>query len=610
MSFAAEPYGVFVDDLLTGLTGGVAREGFVFLAGDNPFRLIPPGPVRPRSVRVHGLVDNVFHPFQRTVDFEMDGTGILTWIGKDGLPTGRAVWPDEGTRFYVNYEHQGPAGAAPVLTDRNPGSVTRLLAESMAREFAVHSGQLDAVYQSGFLATAKGRDLDNIALLVGTVRRDPGFATGSVIFARTSPAKGDIALPAGTRISTSDAPAASFETIEDRTVRRGALSIEAPVQSLTGGVSGVVPAGTITVINRPILGITTVENLHATRFAKGRESDEALRERVQRALQFAGHASTGALKGALTRVAGLREKDMLISEDPALRPGVVQLDVALPEMSEIDRDAAILRALDLIEEVRPVGVRIEANIDAPSAVGTAVPGANPVPDEGDAPIVLGDVSGGMFMPVNISAVVTPTTRGLTNPEREAMRAAADLIVRDFIAEAGLGEALIYNRLITQMMALDGVLDVAVEMRAQGEDLTLPARKNLIPRIAAARPSVGQIDVQLGGSLIMIDLVVTVVLKGVGLQGDGDNQRQIALAAITAELRAGVSTFAATVVSPAALTALATANAETYDLVNLTYLVEYQDDGVRVNQRDVDVPLSGLEQLWIRSVVLSQPAASL
>ena len=30
MSFAAEPYGVFVDDLVSSLTGGVTRERFTF----------------------------------------------------------------------------------------------------------------------------------------------------------------------------------------------------------------------------------------------------------------------------------------------------------------------------------------------------------------------------------------------------------------------------------------------------------------------------------------------------------------------------------------------------------------------------------------------------
>lgn len=598
MSFAAEPYGVFVDGILTALTGGVARESFVFEAAAQPFRLNPPGPVRPAAVRVHGLVNNAFRQFRRTVDFTVDGAGTLSF-----LDTGAAVRPDEGTRFYVNYDHQGPSGAAPVLSDRNPGSVTRLLAESMAREYAVLSAQLEAIYLGAYVDTATGRDLDALARLVGVTRRDATYATGSVVLSRATPAKGDIAIPAGTRLSTSDAPGASFETMEPGRLRRGTLSVELGVQALAGGAAGVVSAGAIAAINRPILGIERVENPQATHFASGSESDEALRERVKRALEYAGRATTGALKGALTRIDGLREKDILIREDPILRPGVVQLDVALPEMSAEARDAAIVHALDLIEETRPVGVRIRPNIDAPAAAGAATPGGNAAPDEGPDPVAVGSVGEDLFMPVDVTAVVTPTTLGLTNREREDLRARAEAAVRAFIAEAGIGETLVYNRLVADLMALDGVLDVAVEMRAVSEAEGLPGRKNIIPAIPSARPSAGTIAVSLGGALLVIDVTATVTLKAAGLIGDASANRESARASIEAELRAGVATFAGTEISPATLKGLTT-NAETYDHA-LSYLVNYEDDGVRINKRDVVVPLSGLERLWIGSVKLAE-----
>ena len=109
--------------------------------------------------------------------------------------------------------------------------------------------------------------------------------------------------------------------------------------------------------------------------------------------------------------------------------------------------------------------------------------------------------------------------------------------------------------------------------------------------------------RLGGALVMIDVTVTLVLKGAGLLGDPDSARQTALDTVVAELRAGVAAFAGTQLTPAALTGLVTTNAETYDLLGLSYRIDYQDDGIRVNQRDVTLPLGGLEQLWVRSVTL-------
>jgi hypothetical protein len=104
---------------------------------------------------------------------------------------------------------------------------------------------------------------------------------------------------------------------------------------------------------------------------------------------------------------------------------------------------------------------------------------------------------------------------------------------------------------------------------------------------------------------MIDVTVTVILKGAGLLGDADTARNDALAAIEAELKQGVATFAGTEITPEAVTGLVTTNAETYEIAKLSYLVAYEDDGVRINQRDVHLPLTGLERLWIRSVALSQ-----
>ena len=52
MSFAAEPYGVFVDDLVSSLTGGVTRERFTFLDAQRPFTLAHAAEALAATVRV------------------------------------------------------------------------------------------------------------------------------------------------------------------------------------------------------------------------------------------------------------------------------------------------------------------------------------------------------------------------------------------------------------------------------------------------------------------------------------------------------------------------------------------------------------------------------
>jgi hypothetical protein len=327
VSYASEPYVQFVDDLLTALTGGVIRDEFRFLPENEPYLLHAPGPPVPSTVRISGQAAGAYRRFQSGKDYKLEPDFTVAW-----LDTADAVLPDPGTVFYANYEYNGPAGVNPPLTDRNPGSVTRLLAESFAREYAVLSRQLEGIYNASFVETATGRDLDQIGLLVGVERRTATFAIGSVVFFRSTPSPADIFIPAGTRVSTGKPPAAQFETQVETTLRRGSLSAEALIQALASGPAGVVAAQAISVINSPILGIDGVSNAQATGFQSASETDDQLRHRIERGLEGAGQATPGALLAALTTIPGVREKDVQIVEDPISRPGVIQLNVALPQL--------------------------------------------------------------------------------------------------------------------------------------------------------------------------------------------------------------------------------------------------------------------------------------
>lgn len=610
MSYAAEPYAQFVDDLLTSLTGGIVRQQFRFLPEEAPFRLTSPGALVPSTVRVFGQAEEAFRRFIPGTDYRLDPDLGIVWLATaEGTPTASAVWPDPGTAFYANFEALTEGGAAPPLTDRNPGSIIRLLAESFAREYAVLSRQLEAVYQSAFLETATGRDLEQLCALVGVDRRQSTFASGSVIFSRSTPSPADIFIPAGTRLSTVVPPAAVFQTTEDQNLRRGNLSVEVPVQCDAPGTPGVVAADTIRAIHRPILGIESVSNPLPTRFAGTNETDDALRSRARRALEGAGRATTGAVLSALTTIPGLREKDVRVSEDPLAHPGVVKLNVALPAMPDDEKQRTIERVVHLIEEVRPVGVRILHNIDAPRPTGLALPGSGTVPDEGPAPATLGVTSKpeDLFLPVDVKVQIAPATLSLTPQERADLESAAFKVVVGFLAEAGIGEILVYNRLVSELMAIDGALDVVVEIWPQIKP-TASKRKNLVPDNPGVRPVAGNIEITVGGVLVMLDLTVSIALKGAGLLGDPTTARAAALAQIDEEIRDGLAKFTENTLTRDALKGLLKGS-DNYNVVSLQYKAEYTDAGVRIHQQDVPLALGGLERLWVRRITLSEGNAA-
>ena len=604
MTYAAEPYAQFADDLLSALTGGTIREQFRFLPEHQPFKLAAAAAVLPGSVRVHGQVDARYFRFRAPTDFSFGSDNTLVWTATvDGLPAKDAVWPDAGSTFFASYE-TSPAVRA--LTDRNPGSVTRLLAESFAREYAVLSRQLEAVYQASFIETAGGRDLDQLALLVGVRRRRQLSAGGSVVFGRSTPAPADVTINAGTRLSTGEPPAMQFETTEDRTLQRGNLSVEVPVQALEPGAAGVVAAQAIRVVNRPILGVETVANPQPTRFAGSDETDDSLRARARRSHEGAGRATTGALLSALTTLPGLREKDVRIAEDYLAHPGVVKLTVALPEMaSEAERASAIEQAVALIESARPVGVRIEHNIDAPLPAGSATPGAGVTAEGGDVPVTVGvaGAADGLFLPVDANVELTPAALALAPEARAELERKGRALVDAFIDEAGIGEALIYNRLVAQLMALEGVQDVAVEIFPQNAPGG-PRRRNVVPDNPQVRPVTGVVGVQIGGALIMLDVTLDFTLQGAGTLGDPATAREVARSEAASRLKDGVAALAVGATLNVTLLKAMVPDTATYKLGDLHYHAEYIDAGVRIHQQDVQLPLSGLERLWIRRVALS------
>ncbi len=618
MSYVAEPYAQFVDDLLLGLTGGSARQRFEFRIADNPFRLDARGPVLPGTVRVFGQRQLAFTRFEVGRDFLLAEGHSVHWLADaEGQPAGDARWPDEGTPFFVSFETRVPAGATLPLTDRNPGSVTRLLAETFGREYAVLSGQLDKVYQAGFLETATGRDLDSLARLVGLRRRGGARGAGSVIFSRRAPAAADIFVRAGTRVSTAEPPPIVFETTAEGILRRGTLSVEVPIEALESGLAGVAAAGAVTSIHRPILGVEAVTNAVPISISSGLETDEALRARVTRALEGGGKATNGALISALTGLPGLGEKDLRLAEDHLLHPGLVKLTVVFPEgeASSQEQDRRVAQAVRAIEDVRPVGVRIEPNFHHAQPVAVS---ALPVPGElrdsdsqgVPAPVAALGNGAGPFLPVGVRAVIVPVSAALTPEERLALANGARDLLAELFAGFGIGDFVVYNRLVSELMALPGVLDVDLQLSVEGEDeeenpQARPlARANVIPRNPDLRPALAALDVEVGAQLVMLDVGVALRLTGAGTVGDGEVNQQAAVHEIEGRLRQSLGNADDSELSPGVLRRLI-GSSESFEVTEAHYVAHYLEAGVRVRLQDPVLPLTGLERLWVSSVRLLQ-----
>jgi hypothetical protein len=517
MSFVPHPYERFVDDLLTALTGGMIREEHQFIGVDETYSLAAPGSI-PNSLRVFGQRNQAYFSFEYGIDFTYDVSGdAIRWI-----PDGQL--PDDHSYFYVNYYTEE---SQPQLTDRNPGSVTATLAEAFAREFAVLHKQMDMIYQSAFVDLANGSSLDHIAALLGIARKDARFASGEVLFKRSSPTPADINVPSGTLVSTQVGQ--NFETIDRRTLRRGQLSVIVPIRAQAEGIAGRAEAGSINIINRPIFGIESVINEAATIFGREKETDEELRRRIKSTLDRAGKSTLDAIKYSLIEdLPEITEENIQVVER-AESPGIVEVRLGLG--ADVKPDV-VQRVEESIFYSRPAGIRVIHNLptETPSAAARQAEAEQARRLQGGAS--LGDANGNgkketswhemaehltlMGAPIAASAQQPEGTdtgpadqaaipieaeillrlkeSNLTAAEKDRIEDDIRQAVTDFIEQLPMDAALIYNKLLGLIVQRDEVADGVLLLTVPPGQRVYQSNLNTSGRKAQAkRVSVGLME---------------------------------------------------------------------------------------------------------------------
>ena len=576
MSFIAQPYEQFVDDLLTALTGGVIREEHRFVVGEATYRLASPGIV-PASLKVFGQRNEAFTMFEQGISYTYDAAEeAIVW--KEKVPL-----PDDRSYFYVNYYLQEGRRR---LTDRNPGSVTTTLAEAFAREFAVLHKQMEMIYRSAFVDLASGTALDHVVALLGLTRKDARFASGEVLFRRTTPAPGDITIAAGTLVSTDQGQ--NFETTDKKTLRKGQLAVAVPVRAQVEGPPGKVEAAAIRNINRPIFGVESVVQEEPTFFATEKETDAQLRQRMKGTLERAGKSTVNAIKfGLIEAVPEITEDNVQVSEQTV--PGLVDVRLGLelpPNPEDLIRqvEAAIFAS-------RPAGIRVKHNLPtqpqtpdtqgaeaAPSAAGPAGQPTTLSPQ---------DVAGmpeGIF-PLRAEVTLRLSDPNLSTTQKEQLREAVAAALVAYADALPMGHEVIYNKMLGRIVLREEVLDATLKIGAARSASLY--ENSLDTENRKAQLAFEDVTVQLMIEPVVIDVQITVKVKAEGskdltvpaqLKSDlEDAVRRVLAEAQTAVSKASLKTAFADTLAESTFTLVAT------DAVVLN--AEYKETGRQLKNTD-------------------------
>lgn len=365
VTLITRPYQEIVDDVLTAIVGGVVNEPILYDLKRDLYPLSEPAD----DIRgITGLSGGLPYAFLKEIDYVFNAGGNAVEWDENGTR------PDDNSEFRVDYFR--PNSRSP-LTDINVGSVTRTLSEAVSREITTVYEQINLAYLSAFIDTATGRSLELVVSILGITRKTKEFAVGLETFFREAGAVGNITIPEGTLLATTKGDKL-FETTQPRTLQQGQVRIDAPIRATADfkDEKGQVPAGAISQLLQPIVGITRVTNFDATFLGADDETDEELRLRAKAALRSLGKATLAALQRVVMEGGGklVEVWDPHGQPDHRSDPGSVTLLIE----AEPERFVSLN---DAVQETRAAGVQAlvisRYVFFKPRVLATLAPGLTP-----------------------------------------------------------------------------------------------------------------------------------------------------------------------------------------------------------------------------------------
>ncbi len=506
MTYVKRSYRDAVEDILTQLTKGVVREQYDAESGRVKY-VLAERPVK-EIIKIEGTLGGNPYTFKQGVDYRLSNNAV------EWLATGER--PEDNTAFFVNYSFGEPSG----ITDVNTGSVSRTLVEAIAREFEFLYSEMENVYTSAFIDSAKGSALDLVVSILGVARLPPQHAVGPIVFGRETdpdeitvnaeahlydgrpsyelktipvksvqklegsvkeasktfeqgkdfkldansiiwleggsrPGEGTpfrvnytsfqrIVVPGGTRISTySKQPENVRElvTMEEKTIERlpnGRWEAQIRAKASTPGKVGNVPAGSVTVMPHPPVGVEYVINREDISTGTDAESDEELRGRAKKALEAAGKATLISLESAVRRVEGV--KTLRIEDTPDGVPGIVRVTVDGGDTAAVE---------NAINDTRSAGIKVE-------------------------------FSRPKIAQVDFSLTVL-TKRGAA---AAAVQKNVETKVREYVGSLQIGEEIVFDQVTKAALDVEEVYDVlnlSITVYPEGLEPIISTEKNLSMR---------------------------------------------------------------------------------------------------------------------------------
>lgn len=207
--------------------------------------------------------------------------------------TGFVVKSLQDIKTELEAEYRAKLGAS---IDTSPESVLgQIIGIHAEREAELWELGL-AIWASQYPDSASDVSLDNVAAITGTLRDPPRRSTVTATWTGTA----GTVIPAGRVVSVTGNAAARFRTIADATVE-GDGNVAVAMESEDYG-PWVANAGTLTVIETPVGGITSVTNPLDAELGADEETDASLRLRREAELGAEGNGVVDSIRARILQL--------------------------------------------------------------------------------------------------------------------------------------------------------------------------------------------------------------------------------------------------------------------------------------------------------------------
>lgn len=214
-----------------------------------------------------------------------------------------------------------------------------------------------------FVSTAEGSYLDMHAQERGITRREATPSYGEVTFSVSEALAENVSIPKGTVVATF-ASLLRFETTADTVLYAGKTSVTVKAKSVGVGRKYNVLKGAVSVMVTPPSGIEAVTNALAFSGGCDKESDESLRERVEKSLKFPANSTNRAYYESMAQ-----SFDGVSSASAVSRArGAGTVDVYIAADGSVASDDTVSKVQSLLSKEREVNVDVLVKKAEPSTV--------------------------------------------------------------------------------------------------------------------------------------------------------------------------------------------------------------------------------------------------